>query len=505
MATGRRPFVGSNTAQLISSVLRDQPAPISGIRKDLPPALISLVDRCLEKERAERCATAVELLESLKLARAAVKQSADPGARNSIAVLPFTNLSGDPGEEFFSDGVSEEIINALSTIGGLRVAARTSAFSFKGLAVDVSEIASKLNVQKVLEGSVRKAGNRIRITAQLIDASDGCQVWSERFDRELIDIFAVQDEIATAIARKFEGTERTSQDGPLVKTPTRNSEAYEFYLRGLHCWGLGLRLKEARDCFDRAVQLDPQFAAAWAGLADAYSTLAFNTQRRPLDVMPKAKEAAERALALDDTLPEAHSAVAYWHLVYDWNWAAAEAGFKRTLELKANDARTMHHYGHLYHAFVSHDLDAGLELCARSVDVDPLATYSRHGLYANLVVMGRYDEAIAGLLPELERAPLEAHLRRLIGQCYLEKSMFDEAREAIGEAVRTSGRHPWATFELGMFHARTGNPDAAEAVQAELQARGRPALRRAPPSPQPAEPTRLTQLRSVGLSRTEFK
>jgi tetratricopeptide (TPR) repeat protein len=320
---------------------------------------------------------------------------------------------------------------------------------------------------------VRKAGNRLRVTTQLIDASDGCQVWSERFDRELDDIFEVQDEIATSIAKKFEGTGRTSQDGPLVKPPTRNLEAYELYLRGLHEWGLGLGLKRSRDFFERALRLDPDFAAAWASLADAYSTLAFTTQLRPHDAMPKAKEAAERALALDDRLSSAHGAMAYWHLIYDWNWPAARAGFERTLELNPNDVRTMHHYGHLYHGFVSCDLETGLELTARSVEMDPLAPYATHGYYANLLIMGRYDEAIAGLRKELERAPAEGHLRRLLGQCLVGKSIFDEARVEIEEAVHATGRHPWAMFELGMLEALSGQTDAAEHIQAELEARSR--------------------------------
>ena len=290
---------------------------------------------------------------------------------------------------------------------------------------------------------------------------------------ELTDIFAVQDEIATAIARRFEAGGGADQAGPLVKTPTRNLEAYEAYLRGVHAWGRGLRLQEARDCFERAVRLDPSFAQAWASLADCYANAAFNTLLRPHDVMPAAKEAAEKALALDDRLPYAHSAMAAWHLIYDWNWPAAEAGFKRTLELKADDARTLYNYGHLYHAYVSYRLEEGLELCARAVDVDPLASYAKLGYYANMLIMGRYEEMIPRLLEELNRTPADAHLRRILGHCYLETGKVDEAGKTIAEANSASGRHPWALFELGVFHARTGNPEIAEAVQAELVARSR--------------------------------
>jgi tetratricopeptide (TPR) repeat protein len=189
--------------------------------------------------------------------------------------------------------------------------------------------------------------------------------------------------------------------------------------------------------------------------------------------MPRAREAAERALALDDGLSEAHSALAYWHLIYDWDWEAARAGFERTLELNPNDAMTMHHFGHLYHGFVSCQFEEGLALCARSVDVDPLAPYAKHGYYANLLIMGRYEEAIARLTAELARDPAQPHARRILGNCYLETERYEEAGKTIELAVHTSGRHPWAVFELGMYHARTGNPEAARAIQAELEARGR--------------------------------
>ena len=472
MAIGRRPFEGASAAEIISSVLRDPVPSISAIRDDLL-LLDRSIARCLEKDRTERYASAGELLEALLQARD--DSAGNDRSSQSIAVLPFANLSGNPDEEFFSDGISEEIINALSTIDGLRVAARTSAFAFKGLAIDVPEIARKLNVRNVLEGSVRKAGNRVRVTAQLVSADDGCHIWSERFDRELDDIFAVQDEIATGIVRRVQGevSGASGRSGPLVKRPTQNIEAYEAYLKGLHKFDLGIHLGEARDCFQRAVELDPDFASAWASLADAYSTLSFTTRMRPHDAMPRAREAAERALALDDKLSEAHSALAYIHLIYGWDWEAARKGFERTLKLNANDSRTMHHFGHLYHGFVSRRLEEGLALCARSMDVDPIGGYSVHGYYANLLIMGRYDQAIDGLTRELARAPQEAHFRRILGLCYLEKGMLDEARETIELALHYSGRHPWAVFELGMYHARAGDRDAALAVQGELEARSR--------------------------------
>ncbi len=478
MATGGRPFQGSNPAQLVSAILRDRPVPIEQLRPDLPAALGRVLLRCLEKEPRDRFADARELASALDRSRGATAGSPASALasdeRQSIAVLPFSNLSGDPGDEFFSDGVTEEIINALSTVKGLRVAARTSAFSFKGRAVDISEIARKLDVANVLEGSVRKAGNRLRITAQLVDVSDGCHLWSERFDREMDDIFSVQDEIASAIASRFEAQLGERTDAPLVRTPTRNLEAYEEYLRGRHAW-----LQFGKDTYiglghcKRAVELDPEFAPAWAGVADAYGTLGFTGAMDPREAMPLSQQAAERALALDDRLAEAHCALGHWQLVHNRDWAAAEVSLLRSIELNPNYSQAFHHYGHLFHAFVSHRLDAGIELCRRAAEVDPFGGFSKHGWLANLYVKGDFDQAVARLTAELKEDSDAFHLRRLLGLCFLDTGRLDEAQTQLEMAVQDSGRHPWAVAELGLLHARAGRVELADSFQAELLARAK--------------------------------
>jgi TolB-like protein/tetratricopeptide (TPR) repeat protein len=391
-------------------------------------------------------------------------------------VLPFANLSHDSEDDYFSDGITEEIINALAKVEGLRVAGRTSAFFFKGKTVDIAEIATKLNVATVLEGSVRKARNRVRISIRLIDAATGYQLWAERFDREMDDIFAVQDEIATTIAGKCGRRAAVDSSGPLVKTGTRNLEAYELYLKGRHAWErFGTQLHAAQAYFERAVTLDPDYALAHAGISDTYATLAFTAAMRPHDAMPRARAAAMRALELDDHLAEAHCALAYVNLLYDWNWRAAEQGFIRSIELNPNFAHAMHHYGHLYHAFISHELEAGIALCRRAVEVDPLAGYPRHGWIANLYIAGRTAEALDELHRTLERDPSAFHLRRLLGLCYLQQGEIEPASAAMEQAVRDSGRHPWALSELGCLHACTGRVAEAESIQAELVARSRTA------------------------------
>ena len=258
MLTGRRPFAGDTTAALISAVLRDEPAPLVA-----PAALQQIVRRCLAKEAAQRFGTMREVTAALAHVTPTLVD------RPSIAVLPFSSLSPDPENEYFSDGIAEEIINALTQIKGLHVAARTSSFSFKGKPIPVGEIAARLNVRHVLEGSVRKAGDRVRVTAQLVDSSNGYQLWSERYDRELADIFDVQDQIARAIVDRLKVALVHDQPTRLVKVTTENIEAYQHYLKGrATLYRRGPWIPRALESFQTAVALDPDYAQAWAGVAD---------------------------------------------------------------------------------------------------------------------------------------------------------------------------------------------------------------------------------------------
>ncbi|MHC4138133.1 MAG: tetratricopeptide repeat protein, partial [Planctomycetota bacterium] len=235
--------------------------------------------------------------------------------RKSIAVLPFANMSDDPENEYFSDGMTEEIINALTQLEDLRVAARTSCFAFKGKPADIGEIGAKLKVATVLEGSVRKAGTRLRITAQLVNVGDGYHLWSERYDREMEDVFAIQDEIARAIADRLQVTLAVGAGERLVKPPTKSLEAYDLYLKGRYFVNrivevAGEGPRKGIDFFEQALALDPGYALAHAGIADAYSFLG-STVLRPKEALPKAREAAMRALELDDTLAETHCALGW--------------------------------------------------------------------------------------------------------------------------------------------------------------------------------------------------
>src|SRR5260370_835569 len=256
----------------------------------------------------------------------------------SIAVLPFVDMSQAKDQEYFCDGVSEELLDALAKVEGLRVVARTSSFAFKGKNADVSEIAQKLRVRNVLEGSLRRDGSRIRISAQLIDTRDGFHLWSETYERELQNVFAMQDEITHAIVNALKI--KLAVALPTHKTP--NTEAHDLYLKGRYFLN-GRNMKKSIDYFQQALAKDPNDALAYAGLSESYLSLVVPfASVAPREVMPKAKEAALHSLALDDALGEAHASLAYVTFFYDWDWSTAEREFKRALELNPNDLDAHH-------------------------------------------------------------------------------------------------------------------------------------------------------------------
>ena len=295
LATGERPFRGDSPAALMSSILKDHLRPVGERRSDLPGDVCRLIDRCLEKEPRDRIQTATEVLAELKahkrvwetragwLARpAAPDTSSLPAERAaSIAVLAFTDMSAARDQDWFCDGIAEEILNALTPLKGLRVAARTSAFSFKGKSDDLRTIGEKLNVTTVLEGSVRRAGDRVRITVQLSEVANGFQLWSERYDRELKDIFDVQDEIAKTIVERLRVSLAGGKDDRLVEQATKNIEAYQLYLRGRALVDRrGASVPPGLVLLRAAIELDPGYALAWAGVADALTVLAYSGAAR---------------------------------------------------------------------------------------------------------------------------------------------------------------------------------------------------------------------------------
>ncbi len=315
MVTGRRAFPGNTVAAVFDAVLNQTPVSPIEINRDVPPELMRILAGAMEKNRDRRYQSVAALRSDLvalaETCRRATGETSPPVTKavSSIAVLPFVNMSADPENEYFTDGMAEEIINALAKIEALRVASRTSSFAFKGKQEDARRIGQMLNVSTILEGSVRKVGNRLRITAQLVKVDDGYHLWSERYDRDLEDVFAVQDEIAESIASTLRLVLSARERNAIQKIPTKSMEAYDLYLRGLsysrHQRDDNLRYAES--FFRQAVEIDPEFALAWVGLAVSHWWL--HTWFRPSDeVRRTAEDAARRALAIDPDLAEAHVA-----------------------------------------------------------------------------------------------------------------------------------------------------------------------------------------------------
>jgi len=337
-------------------------------------------------------------------------------SEQSIAVLPFVNMSSDPEQEYFSDGLSEELLNMLAQIPALRVAARTSSFSFKGKHEDIRSVAGKLSVANVLEGSVRKAGDQVRVTAQLIKAADGYHLWSETFDRTLEDIFSVQDEIARSVVDAL----KISLLGEVPKARETNPEAYALYLQGNYFMKQADResMEKAYKAFELALELDPNYAPAWNGLAN---TIVWQTGYLGLysikEGVAKAREACERALALDNNLAEAHAGMANIKLLYDWDWTGAEASTRRALELAPSDATAILQAGLV--AMALGRFDEATARFRQLIVLDPLLTRGYHYLGLTLMKLGRLDEARKALAQELSLSPGVSGTHFLIGQSLL--------------------------------------------------------------------------------------
>ena len=374
LATGERPFRGDSSPALMSSILKDHPKPVGERRSDLPGDVCRLIDRCLEKEPRDRIQTANEILVELKAQRRAWESGAGRSARPaapdstprpaeraaSIAVLAFTDMSAAKDQDWFCDGIAEEILNALTPLKGLRVAARTSAFSFKGKGDDLRTIGEKLNVTTVLEGSVRRAGDRVRITVQLSDVANGFQLWSERYDRELKDIFDVQDEIAKAIAERLRVTLAGGKDDRLVEQATTNIEAYQLYLKGRALVDRrGASVPAGLDLLRTAVELDPGYSLAWAGVADALTVLAYSGAARGSESKSQAMAAAKRSIELDPTSAAGHTALACATLLYENNRAMAKQEFERALELSPSYGMGRCWYANFYLQLGPRGLRAG--------------------------------------------------------------------------------------------------------------------------------------------------
>ena len=468
MLAGTPPFQGENLLSIADAIRSSTPDPVSGGASSLNPVL----GRAMGKDATHRYQAITDLLGDLRTGSGApVSRAAEPEVP-SIAVLPFANMSTDPENEFFADGISEELINTLGQIEGLRVAARGSAFSFKGKHVDPREVGQKLQVSSVLEGSVRKAGKRLRITAELVNATNGYQLWSERYDRELEDIFEIQDEIARTIADRLEVTLTGEKEAPLVKRATDDLNAYEAYLKGRGLlYKRGRFIFDALKCFEEAVELDPDYGLAWAGLADGHTTLGFYGMVAPEKTMPQAKAAAIRAVELDDSLAEAHCALAMAAALHDFDVPTARQEFRRSMELNSNYPQAAAWFACFILSWIDGQFDEGVTLTTPIVEQDPLSGYNRGMRAWLLAYSGRYDEGIAEALAAIELDPESFLVHWILQANYALAGRYPEAVAAGHATLAMSGRLPWALMTMGQTYADWGKRTEARALHDELMTR----------------------------------
>ncbi len=379
--------------------------------------------------------------------------------KNSVAVLPFVNMSSDKEQEYFCDGLTEELITKLSQIRELKVPARTSAFVFKDKRADIQEVGQKLHVDHVLEGSVRKSGTRIRISAQLINVNDGYHLWSETYDRDLSDVFAVQDEIAHSVADTLQVTLLGNDEASLE---TKNIDAYNCFLLGQYFYGRQTResLENAVTYFEQALTLDPDYARAWAGLGAAYAFQAGLGYIHPKNGYVQARAAVKKALVLDKNLPYAYAVMGWIQMSGDWDWAGADASYQKAISLEPN--RGLVEAAQL--AVALGRFDQGITLARRSVEINPISAQALSTLGFALWYGGRLDEAISIYRKILEIIPQYPTIQGMIGLVYLTQS---DPRAAFAEFEQVKDPY-WKLPGLSMAFHSLGNKAESEAALAEF-------------------------------------
>ncbi len=390
--------------------------------------------------------------------------------QKSIAVLPFINMSNDPEQEYFSDGMAEEILNSLSHLKDLKVAGHTSSFQFKGKNIDLREVGEKLGVSTVLEGSVRKQDNKLRITAQLINVDDGFHLWSEKYDRNMDDIFAIQDEIALAITENLKVILLEKEKSNLTKSQTPNTEAYEFYLRGR--FYLNKRfLFQCLEQFKKAVEIEPDFAKAHAGLADAYVILGFYNYLPAKEVMPKAREAADAAIRLDNSLCEPYCSLGMYFASYEWNWKEAKNNFLKSIHLNPRYIQSHVWFGHYYLCWIEGKFGEGERYLNTAIELEPYNAMSYINKYAVLFTSGKFEEAFQTAKHGYEMDPDSVIGNRIMGLAYFYKKQYPEATVYLEFASKLSNYAAFNQVDLINLYTSLGLFKKAKTVMEDLKLR----------------------------------
>ena len=501
MLTGEPPYTGPNPQAVLAKRL-SEPVPHLRTGRDVPFALEATVTRALARAPADRFSSAADFAAALLAGRAgvgdrprptspalarlvavavallllglggrAMLRRAKPAPLASAAVLPFVDLSPSKDQEYFSDGLTEELITTLSQVPGLRVAARTSSFQFKGQTPDVHDVGRRLDVGAVLEGSVRKSGNRLRVSCELISVKDGYQLWSESYDRDLTDIFAVQEDVARSIVAALRVRLAPAGASALAARPTADLAAYDLYLKGRFAWNqrTSASLREAVRYLEQATARDATFARAWAGLADAYLLVVPYSGGAPAEGWRKAQAAARRALALDSTLAEAYTSLGYGSMIYAWDWAAAEDNFRRAIAADSNYATAHHWYG---------DFLAGRGRFAeaqaqfdRAHQLDPLSR--QIGVEWGWVsyLQRRYAEAEARIRDVLTLDPNYAQAYYRLGLVLIQERRYADAITSFNKAIDLGVFYPLAAGGLAQAYGLSGDRASALGVVRDFERR----------------------------------
>jgi eukaryotic-like serine/threonine-protein kinase len=516
--TGAPPFRGKSAQATLAAHVVQPPDPIESKRADIPPGIAEMIMRCLEKKPSDRPQSAGELLPVFDAASTGtpsgptIPTSASPAAKRpgrrsllpwaiggaavlvaavialtslsrdaksgkagftSVAVLPLKNVGGNQSDEYFSDGMTDELANALGKLPGLKVASLTSAYAFKGTSANVEEIGKKLNVQTVLEGTVRRDGKRLKVSAQLTNVGDGLSLWSDTYDAEEQDVFTVQDEIARKIAEALKvRLGSRAQTFSSTSRGTENLKAWDHFVRGrYHLNARGANnLRLAISYFDSAIAQDPRFARAYAGSAIAYALLPEYTDAGPRNASAMTHAAADKALSLDPTIAEAYAAIGLTE-VHDWNFAKADSAYRRAISLDPEYPTAHQWYGELL--FHTGRLDSSTAEIRQAVTLDPLAPINASALGYALVVSGKVDEAISELRKGIEIAPALGLHHFMLGDAYLVKGRM---RDAVKELELASQLDPELALRKGyLAHAygRVGETEKANAIIRELEQRQR--------------------------------
>jgi serine/threonine-protein kinase len=471
------------TQELVASI-RARGVPAEAAVADPAPRSRALAERptaALERPAAASATAAPsksgvgEIWEALD-SETAAEPSRPTLAERSVAVLPFVDLSAETDREYFADGISEELISSLAQVDGLRIAARTSSFKFKDAAEDVREIGDLLNVSTVLEGSVRMRDDRVRITVQLVDVRDGFRIWGERYDRQMADIFAVQEEIAREIVEHLRaelGGEPGETAPPLVRSHTDVLEAYQLYLKGRFLCNSRRAdgLRASIECFEEAVSLDPDYALAYAGLADAYSLLGWYRYLTADEAYERIQEATGKALELEACVPEACTSRAYAKFIYEWDFTGAETEFRHAIELNPRYPTVHHWYGEYLMAMGR--LQQANEALQRAHDLDPLSLTVTVGLGWSNYFLGEYEEAVERYEGVVAMDPDFVIVPWFLGPAYVQAGRYDDAVELYEEWIGRIGEHPGLVALLAQAHALAGRKDAAREVYGRLEQRAK--------------------------------